>query len=92
MVVDGNAVRWPLPSVAPGFEAEVSLAIEVESSSGPGRVEVVVTGDFPTDRAASDVVTAGSTDRVFGTRELLFALAAVFGVLAAAVLLVNRRR
>lgn len=91
VVVDGSTLQWPLPPVAPGFEATVSLAIRVEQSSGPGRVGVSVTGDFPTDRLSSEVVTAGSSDRLLGTRELLLALAAVMGVLAAAVLVIRRR-
>ncbi|GEM_PF-3587927 len=88
----GTTVTWPLPAVAPSQEVVVRLAIEVVSPSGPGEVEVVLTGDFPRNGRSAPVVTGDTAERRFGGIWLLAVLVTGAGVLTAAGWLALRRR
>lgn len=90
--VEGSTVTWPLPAVPPTQGVNVTLAIEVEASSGRGVVDVSVAGDFPTNRMTAEVVTGDRVNARFGTAALLLALVAGAGVLGGAIWLVTRRR
>ena len=92
VTTDGATVTWPLPAVAPSQEVVVRLAIEIVSPSGPGEVEVVLTGDFPRNGMSAAVVTGDSAERRFGGAWLLLALIAGGAVLSASAWFALRRR